>query len=71
MPDRGLCELLTLNDSTLAEIIRGRLAAEGVEALLFDAGISGLLGGAWPGVRIMVHEEDLASARTLLDLPNP
>lgn len=66
----GLAELLTINDPVLAEIMRGRLAAEGVRALLFDAGFAGLLGGAYPGVRLMVRRRDLASARRLLDLPN-
>lgn len=70
MPQSGLRELLRLHDAALAEIIRGRLAADGVEAFLFDTGLSGLLGGAYPGVRIMVRETDLANARLLLDLPN-
>ena len=65
----GLVELLTVNDVPLASILQGRLAADGIEAALFDAGFSGLLGGRYPGVRLMVLAEDEAQARRLLDLP--
>ena len=65
----SLKTLATVNDVNLAEIMRGRLESEGIEAMLFDAGFSGLLGGGYPGVRLMVHEEDLNAARRLLDLP--
>jgi hypothetical protein len=66
----GLAELLKVHDPVLAEIMRGRLVAEGIDALLFDAGFAGLLGGAYPGVRLMVRRRDLSLARRLLDLPN-
>jgi hypothetical protein len=65
----GLVELLTVNDVPLASILKGRLAAEGIDAALFDMGFSGLLGGGYPGIRLMVFAEDEAQARCLLDLP--
>ncbi len=65
----GLVELVTVNDVPLAQILRGRLEADGIEAHLFDAGFSGLLGGGFPGIRVMVDARDEAAARRLLDLP--
>ena len=65
----SLKELATVNDVTLAEIFRGRLQADGIEAVLFDAGFSGLLGGGYPGIRVMVAERDVQAARLILDLP--
>jgi hypothetical protein len=64
-----LVELVTVNDVPLASILHGRLLAEGIEAQLFDAGFSGLLGGGYPGIRLMVPADDEARARHLLDLP--
>jgi hypothetical protein len=64
-----LVELVTVNDVPLAAILQGRLQAEGIDATLFDAGFSGLLGGGYPGIRLMVPEDDEDRARTLLDLP--
>ncbi len=69
MSDR-LEPLLVLNDVPLAHILNGRLRAEGIEAQLFDAGFSGLLGGGFPGIRLMVPARQLARARALLDLPD-
>jgi hypothetical protein len=65
----GLVEAAVLHDPVLAEIIRGRLEAEGVRALLFDSGLAGLLGGGGPGIRLMVPSADLAHARALIALP--
>ncbi len=65
----SLVELVTVNDIALAEILRGRLAADGIEAMLFDAGFSGLLGGGYPGIRLMVAQDDAALARAVLNLP--
>ncbi len=64
-----LVELLTVNDVPLAAILRGRLHADGIDAHLFDAGFSGLLGGGFPGIRLMVPADDVARARLLLELP--
>lgn len=64
-----LVELITLNDVPLASILKGRLLADGIEAELFDAHFSGLLGGGYPGIRLMVPAADEVRARHLLDLP--
>lgn len=64
-----LVELVTVNDVALASILQGRLGAEGIAAELFDSGFSGLLGGGYPGIRVMVAAEDEGQARRLLDLP--
>ena len=65
----SLVELAVVHDVALAEIMRGRLASEGIEALLFDAGFSGLLGGGYPGIRLMVAQADADAARRVLSLP--
>jgi Putative prokaryotic signal transducing protein len=64
-----LVELLTVNDVPLAAILQGRLRAEGIDAELFDSGFSGLLGGGYPGIRLMVPADDEARARRLLEVP--
>lgn len=63
----SLATLLTLFDRQEAEIVRSRLEAGGIEAVLFDAGIASLIGPGLSGVRVMVLDEDEAAARTLLD----
>jgi len=65
----SLVELATLHDVALAQILRGRLQSEGIEAHLFDAGFSGLLGGGFPGIRLMVAEDREDEARFILDMP--
>jgi hypothetical protein len=65
----SLLELLVVNDIALAEILKGRLRADGIAAELFDAGFSGLLGGGYPGIRLMVPEGEEGRARRLLELP--
>ncbi len=62
----ALVELATFPDLLAAEIARGRLGAEGVEAVLFDPGLSGLGLGTMVPVRLMVGEWDLAAARLIL-----
>jgi hypothetical protein len=64
-----LAELCVVHDAALAEILRGRLAAEGIEALLFDAGFAGLLGGGAPGIRVMVPAALQTRAERVLQLP--
>jgi hypothetical protein len=50
-----------------AQIVQGRLAAEGVESYLFDVGINLVeVGGIAAPVRLMVDEEDLVPARRIL-----
>ncbi len=62
----ALIELATFHDRIEAEIVRGRLVSEGIEAILFDAGLSSLgLGGLAPA-RLMVEEEDRAAAERAL-----
>jgi hypothetical protein len=65
----SLVEIAVLHDVALAEILRGRLASDGLHAVLFDSGFAGLLGGGYPGIRLMVAGEDAAAARRLLNLP--
>ncbi|MFN7398880.1 MAG: putative signal transducing protein [Sandaracinobacter sp.] len=64
-----LVELVTVHDVPLASILQGRLLAQGIDAELFDSGFSGLLGGGYPGIRVMVPADDCARARRLPDLP--
>ncbi len=65
----SLVELAKLSDVALAQILLGRLQSEGIEAHLFDAGFSGLLGGGFPGIRLMVAQERESRARTILEMP--
>lgn len=52
-----------------AEIMRGRLEADGIPAVLFDTGIASLIGPGLSGIRLMVDEDDADEARRLLGLP--
>jgi hypothetical protein len=62
----GLVEVDLVYDSVGAEIVRSWLAAEGIDAVLFDAGVASLFGGGMQGVRVMVPAADEARARALL-----
>lgn len=55
-------------DRNLANIIVGRLAAEGIEAIAFDGGAS-IADGSYLliPVRVMVDEDDLPDARAIVD----
>ena len=64
-----LVTLETLFDPMAAEIMRMRLEAGGIEAVVFDAGIASLIGPGLSGVRLMVLDEDEAAARALLGAP--
>jgi hypothetical protein len=59
----------TLYSPVEAEIMRGRLEAGGIPAVLFDAGIASLIGPGLSGIRLMVDEDDADEARMLLGLP--
>jgi hypothetical protein len=59
----------TLYSPVEAEIMRGRLEAAGIPAILFDAGIASLIGPGVSGLRLMVEESDLALARAELARP--
>jgi hypothetical protein len=62
----ALVEIASFHDPIAGEMARARLAAEGIESVLFDAGLSSLgLGGMIPA-RLMVGEEDRADAERLL-----
>jgi len=65
-----LVTLEALFDPMAAEIMRMRLEAGGIEAVVFDAGIASLIGPGLSGVRLMVLDEDEVAARALLsELP--
>ncbi len=62
----ALVEIETFPNHTIAEMARGMLAAEGIEAVLFDSGLASLgLGGMTPA-RLMVEERDRLRAERLL-----
>lgn len=62
----ALVEIDTFPDAMIAEMARARLAAEGIEAVLFDGGVASIgLGGLMPA-RLMVPEADEALAIRLL-----
>ncbi|WBX82452.1 DUF2007 domain-containing protein [Sphingosinicella microcystinivorans] len=50
-----------------ADVARLALEAEGIPAVLFDAGMSSLGLGPITSARLMVDESDLARARQILD----
>ena len=61
----SLTELGLYHDRFEAEIVCGRLRSEGLDAIIFDAGLGATYGNAFP-VRLMVLEEDEAAARAIL-----
>jgi hypothetical protein len=65
----GLACIETLFSPVEAEIVRSRLAAAGIMAVLFDAGIASLIGPGVSGIRIMVDADDEAVARAELARP--
>lgn len=64
-----LVTLETVFNPVEAEIMRMRLEAGGIEAVVFDAGIASLIGPGISGVRLMVLDDDAAAARALLAHP--
>lgn len=58
----------TLYSPVEAEIMRGRLEAEGIPAVLFDAGIASLIGPGLSGIRLMVDADDVDEARAVLGI---
>ena len=64
-----LVELADFMNPIEAEMARGALAAAGIEARLFDAGVSSTYGGALAlaPTRLLVPEADEAAARAILD----
>lgn len=61
-----LVEVASFPDPVGGQIALARLAAEGIEAVLFDAGLSSLGLGAMVPARLMVEEDDRAEAERLL-----
>lgn len=61
-----LATLVTLFDPVEAEVARATLDAAGIEAVLFDNHIAGLIGSGLSGVRLMVLDDDLPAAAALL-----
>ena len=62
----SLTPLGTYENQFEAEIVAGRLRADGIEAIVFDAGLNALY--AMP-VRLMVLDEDVDRARALIAQP--
>ena len=62
----ALVEVALFDDRMAAELARGALAADGISAILFDAGIAGLGLGLMTPARLMVDESDEDAARRLL-----
>lgn len=63
----GLVELARFNSRVAADLARLYLEDQRVGAVLFDADTNSILGGTLPtGVRLMVLDEDLQEARSLL-----
>ena len=64
----ALVQLETFVSRMEAEIVRGRLASEGIPAILFDDGLASLGIGSLTPVRLMVDESDKQIAESLLGL---
>ena len=62
----ALVELAVFHSPLGAAMARGRLAAEGIETVLFDGGLSSLGLGLMAPARLMVEEEDLEDAKAVL-----
>ena len=60
----ALVEAARFHNGFEADLARSRLAAEGIDSVLFDVGMS-WAGAAIP-VRLMVDEDDQAEAEALL-----
>ena len=61
-----LVEVAQFPDRILAELARGRLAADGIAAELFDEGLAALGLGILGSVRLMVDARDRAAAAEAL-----
>ena len=65
----SLVELARFDNRVEAELTRLNLAADGVEAILFDAEMNGYGWGPMMPIRLMVLEEDLPEAQRLIASP--
>jgi hypothetical protein len=64
----ALIELARYPDRIAAELARGRLAVDGIEAALFDEGFAALGLQVLSSIRLMVDEEDRSAAAESLGL---
>lgn len=62
-----LVSIAEFQDRIAADVARIGLAAEGIEAVLFDGGMAGLGLGFMTPVRLMVHPDDADRARSLIE----
>jgi len=62
----GLVEAARYTTRVEADLARLFLDSEGIDAVLFDTGISNFYGGLFQPVRLMVLDEDLQRALALL-----
>jgi Putative prokaryotic signal transducing protein len=62
-----LVEAARYNSRVEADLARLYLESEGVEAVLFDTEINYFYGGLFMPVRLMVLDDDLERARSLLE----
>jgi hypothetical protein len=62
----ALVELAIFQDPVTAEMVRFRLAADGIDAVLFGAGLASLGLGTMSPARLMVDEDDLEDAKAIL-----
>lgn len=67
----ALVEITRFSDRITAELARGRLAVEGIDAALFDEGLAGLGLQILGSVRLMVDEADQESAAAILGIGSP
>jgi hypothetical protein len=62
----ALVEIALFQDTLVAEMARARLASEGIEAVVFGAGLASLGLGAMAPARLMVDESDRNTAKAVL-----
>ena len=62
-----IVEVARYHNRIEADLVRLYLGSEGVEAILFDTEINYFYGGLFLPVRLMVLDEDLETARKLLE----
>ena len=62
----ALVEIALFHDPVGGQLARARLAAEGIESVLFDAGVSSLGFALLTPSRLMVDESDRDAAERLL-----
>ena len=64
-----LVEIARFDNPVSAQVARSALESAGIEVVLFDQGISSAYGGAlaMTPTRLMVHKDEAAAARALLE----